>query len=243
MCTVTYIPLKNSVCFTSNRDEQHDRPPAILPAIYEMSGSSVLFPRDPLGGGTWIAAHKSGNAAVLLNGAWQPHKPEPSYRISRGLILLDLISGDSPVRRFEESDLKDIEPFTIILYDNRMLFAGYWDGFEKKIDNLDACKSYIWSSVTLYDADIREKRKQWFSQWIAVHRSPRLDDILYFHRFGGDGDLRYNLNMNRDNHLYTNSISAMQIFAHKTAFHYHDMRTNTVSVHSLALRKQTFVTL
>src|ERR1700690_3075267 len=96
MCTVTFIPAGNHFFFTSSRDEKAGRPLALFPAIYEINGCRVLFPKDPLGGGSWIAVNERGHAGVILNGAIKMHEANISYRKSRGLILLDLISGSSP---------------------------------------------------------------------------------------------------------------------------------------------------
>ncbi|MEJ0082440.1 MAG: NRDE family protein, partial [Puia sp.] len=88
---------RQSFFFTSSRDEQAGRPLALFPEIYEINGCRVLFPKDPQGGGSWIAVNENGHAGVLLNGAIKVHEPGLSYRKSRGLVLLDLISG--PVTR------------------------------------------------------------------------------------------------------------------------------------------------
>ncbi|MGL1516781.1 NRDE family protein, partial [Vibrio parahaemolyticus] len=48
------------------------------------------FPKDPDGGGTWIALKENGDVAILLNGAFENHIPAYPYRRSRGLIFLDI---------------------------------------------------------------------------------------------------------------------------------------------------------
>src|SRR4249920_1778557 len=119
MCTVSFVPSGNSNFFTSSRDEQADRPLAVFPEIYEHNGNKILYPKDPKGGGSWIAASESGNAVVLLNGAIKPHRPEPPYRKSRGIVVLDLVDKTSPVDAFEAYDCVSIEPFTVILFEDK----------------------------------------------------------------------------------------------------------------------------
>ena len=92
MCTVTCIPTSRGIVITSNRDERIARGKAISPEVYEMNGVQITFPKDPKGGGTWIA-HTKKKVIVLLNGAQDKHKLKPSYKKSRGLIVLDLISA------------------------------------------------------------------------------------------------------------------------------------------------------
>src|ERR1700676_2677089 len=127
MCTVTFIPSGNNFFFTSSRDEQTGRPLAVFPKVYEINGYRILFPKDQQAGGSWVTVNELGSTAVLLNGAIKSHQPEPPYRKSRGLVLLDLISKSSPADAFEEEDFNGIEPFSVILYDNKNLYSGKWD--------------------------------------------------------------------------------------------------------------------
>lgn len=73
MCTVTYIPTKNGFCFTSNRDEKASRE-TIQPTIYINNGMELIYPKDKVAGGTWVAADGKNRIACLLNGAFEGHK-------------------------------------------------------------------------------------------------------------------------------------------------------------------------
>ena len=46
---------------------------------------------------------------MLLNGAATPHRRQPSYRQSRGLVLLDILDSSDPAQRFRELPLPGIE--------------------------------------------------------------------------------------------------------------------------------------
>ena len=96
------------------------------------------------------SGNESGNAVVLLNGAIKPHRPEPPYRKSRGIVVLDLVAQPSPVDAFEAYDCVGIEPFTVILFEDKNLWSGRWDGKMKWLESLNSNKPQIWSSVTLY---------------------------------------------------------------------------------------------
>src|SRR5215510_5838595 len=113
MCTVTFIPADRKYFITSNRDETSTRKLATPPASYQFDSGKLFFPKDGDMGGSWIAMHENGNAAVLLNGAFEKHVPQPSYRLSRGKIFVHVIASESPVRRFERLSLERIEPFTL----------------------------------------------------------------------------------------------------------------------------------
>ena len=241
MCTVTFIPAGNHFFFTSSRDEQSGRPLALFPEIYEINGCRVLFPKDPQGGGSWIAVNETGHAGVLLNGAIKAHETGNFYRKSRGLILLDLISAPSPADAFEATDFYGIEPFTVILFENKNLYSGKWDGQMKWLESLSANKPHIWSSVTLYDPVAIRKREDWFHTWLSESAYPGSLDIIHFHQKGGDGDPFNDIMMNRDHKLFTNSISSIRLSTDTASFRYLDLRNGKSSETVLSLLKSVRV--
>src|SRR5687768_1683567 len=107
MCTVTFIPVRDKIYITSNRDEKHWRSPALEPAVYPFSTGRLLFPKDADAGGTWIAAHENGQTIVFLNGGFVCHTPNPPYRRSRGLILLDLLNSANAWSAFQTISLQN----------------------------------------------------------------------------------------------------------------------------------------
>ncbi len=209
MCTVTYIPSPGRTFLTSNRDEKRWRSQAEAPEFHTLKTGRVLFPRDRDAGGTWFAVHENGNSLVLLNGGLCRHIPQPPYRKSRGLVLLDLVDHDDPVENFEKYDLTGIEPFTLIMHCQSGLSEGRWDGQDRKIRSLAAGLPHIWSSVTLYEPEVITRREAWFEAWIRENPSPEQEDILWFHQFTGDGDRHNDLMMNRDGLVFTVSITSL----------------------------------
>lgn len=222
MCTVTFIPSKHTVFLTSNRDEKQWRSLASMPSVHKGGSGRILFPRDGDAGGTWIAAHENGNAIVFLNGGFFAHTPQPPYRRSRGLILVDLIDCAEPFNSFLAFDLGNIEPFTAVIWDDRRLFECRWDGTKKHVLSLDASKPHMWSSVTLYSPAIIQKRNQWFDQWIEGRNVPSQQSILDFHLFTGDGDCHNDLKMNRGQ-VFTVSVTSMAISADRVQMQYLDI--------------------
>jgi uncharacterized protein with NRDE domain len=226
MCTVTFIPLKNKFFITSNRDEKILRKRALSPAVYSLEDTNILYPKDTGGGGTWIAMHENGNAIVLLNGCFKKHTPAPPYIKSRGIILLEVIKTAFPFKTFQRLNLSGVQPFTLVLLDNNFLYECRWDGKLKHQKELDSTKSYIWSSVTLYDDEIIQKREQWFKEWLAKNPQPTMRDILNFHLFTGDGDMHNDLRMNRNNEMLTLSVTGMEINNDKGTMQYYDLIKN-----------------
>jgi hypothetical protein len=226
MCTVSFVPGNNCVYFTSNRDEKHLRKAAIPPAIYPAKSGNMLFPRDGEAGGTWIAAHDDGRAIVFLNGAWQPHIPQPPYRRSRGLILLDLMDASSAGAMFDRILLDAIEPFTAVVWEQGALWEFRWDGREKYVRSFSADQPRIWSSVTLYPEPVIQKRNAWFNSWLQEHPVPNRQAITDFHRFGGEGDLHNDIRMNREGALYTVSITSLELSASMASMRYIDFKAD-----------------
>ncbi len=226
MCTVTYIPGEKSFLLASNRDENRNRPASLPPAIHLVHGQRLLFPRDGLAGGTWVAAGANGWSVVLLNGAFEKHFPRPSYRLSRGLILLDLLTTSNPGTAFTPAFLKDIEPFTVVLAGYDRLRVGRWNGVTAFWEEADPTIAHIWSSVTLYPAAIRAKREKWFMEWLQGHPFPAVKDVTDFHQFTGDGDPENDLRMERSNGIFTNSISVLECSVVGVQFDYLDLRND-----------------
>lgn len=237
MCTVTFIPAADRVYLTSNRDEKHWRSPALVPAVYDFPSGKILFPKDADAGGTWIAAHENGNAVVFLNGGWIGHTPQPPYRKSRGLILLDLINSILPYHYFLSLPLDNIEPFTAVIWEDGRLYECRWDGAQKYKKALDATIPHIWSSVTLYNEEVISKRRRWFETWLREHGTPFQEDILHFHQFTGDGDEHNDLRMNRDGKVFTVSVTSLAITDHTIDIHYLDLKNNQTFAQELAIEK------
>jgi Transport and Golgi organisation 2 len=233
MCTVTFIPVNDRCFITSNRDEKAARLKAIPPAVYADYKATLLYPKDAAANGTWIAMNQLGNAAVLLNGAFVKHDPEPPYRKSRGLIFLDIIAGAEPVDWFAEMNLYKIEPFTVAILQQGKLYECRWDGMRKHYQQLDEKQPHIWSSATLYPDEVISKRKQWFSKWVTDHPQPSQKDIFLFHQFAGDGDSHNDVLMNRDGHMLTVSITGIEVSSEKGAMHYLDLQEGSCTIREL----------
>lgn len=226
MCTVTFIPVKDKYYITSNRDEKFSRQQALPPAVYTVNGAKIMFPKDANAGGTWIALHENGNAAVLLNGAFVKHIPQPSYKKSRGIIFLEIITAAIPSRYFSKINLEGIEPFTIILLENNNLYECRWDATEKHCRQLKNYQPYIWSSATLYNAVIVKKREQWFAAFLNTNPTPSQESILHFHQFTGDGDSHNDLQMVRNGFMKTVSVTGMCIGQSNGSMEYGDLKDN-----------------
>ena len=223
MCTVSFVNVNDTIIITSNRDEKVIRPSAIPPKEYIIQGKSVIFPKDPKAGGTWFAVAANGTVLVLLNGADEKHKVELPYRKSRGLIVLDIISRVSPKDFWTEIDLENIEPFTLVLFQESALFQLRWNGKEKTSISLDIHKNHVWSSSTLYPGAIREKRTNWFYTFLDVNPEISEMEMLRFHRYTEEKNQENGLVINRNDQMKTLSITQSVIEKNKVAILHCDL--------------------
>ena len=223
MCTVSFVTTNDKIIITSNRDEKTVRPSAIPPNNYIVNGKNLIFPKDPKAGGTWFVTNAEGTILVLLNGADEKHIVQLPYRKSRGLIVLDLISSLSPKDFWIEIDLDNIEPFTLVLFQNNALFQLRWNGKEKERITLDIHQNHIWSSSTLYPLAIREKRANWFHAFMNQNPEITESKMHDFHRYTETGNDENGLVINRNNELKTLSITQAVIEKNKVAILHYDL--------------------
>ncbi|MBG6109985.1 uncharacterized protein with NRDE domain [Flavobacterium sp. CG_23.5] len=223
MCTVSFVNVNGKIIITSNRDEKVIRPSAIPPKDYTINGKNIIFPKDPKAGGTWFVVDADGTVLVLLNGAEEKHKVQLPYRKSRGLIVLDIISSASPKDFWQEIDLEDIEPFTLILFQNNELFQLRWNGNQKETKSLDINKNHVWSSSTLYPKEIRDKRSNWFYTFLETNPQISEEEILGFHRYTEEENQENGLVINRNEEMKTLSITQSIIEKNKVAILHYDL--------------------
>ncbi|MEX6626974.1 NRDE family protein [Tenacibaculum salmonis] len=200
MCTVTYLPLGGEdFILTSNRDENPKRK-TIAPKQYDEDGVKLRYPKDELAGGTWIGLSEKNRLICLLNGGFIKHKRAESYRMSRGVIVKELLKVDNPVAVIHHFNFDKIEPFTIVLVDWENGLNAYelvWDGVQKHFQKLGD-KPKIWSSSTLYTEEMKELRREWFSEWITENPTflPK-EKILDFHTDETKGNIEISPKMKR----------------------------------------------
>lgn len=210
MCTVTYIPTQDSeFIFTSNRDEAPKRSATEM-ARESRGAKEILFPRDALAKGTWIAISNKNQLVCILNGAFVKHKHRPPYRLSRGIMALDFFSFPNAEDFFEKFDFEGIEPFTMVIFDDGKLYELRWDESQKHIKNLDTSISHLWASCTLYSEEWQIKRQSWFAEWLLKNQVVNQSTVLDFHKNAGEGNLEFDVIMNRQNIVRTTSVTCIE---------------------------------
>jgi uncharacterized protein with NRDE domain len=214
MCFVSYVPVGRHAIITHNRDESASRDAtAVAMTSYDddvWGVTKLLYPQDAKHeNGTWICCNNRGTTLALLNGAAKRHERHPPYKLSRGLLLVNMLREDQPVETIERLDLSGVEPFTVVARYREELFEIRWDGSNKQITKKDPNAVHCWSSSTLYDENETAKRETWFRAGFEQLIKPEADAIRAIHLLGGSGDLQNGLVMNRNHVVQTLSVTTV----------------------------------
>lgn len=225
MCTVTYLPTPNGFLLTSSRDEKVIRP-TLKPKTYIHNSCKLIYPKDEIANGSWIAASNKKTMACLLNGGFTNHIKKNNYTKSRGQVLIDCLE----IQNFEDAildiDLKNVEPFTLLFInfkDEIVFHQLVWDGSLKHHQIIPRHTPKIWSSSTLYSEKDKIERISWFTNWLNKYKEDEDKNILSFHTTKHSDISSKNVMMKRDDELQTVSVSQIKIDDKNQLFFYFDL--------------------
>jgi hypothetical protein len=234
MCTVSFIPIsEKDFILTSNRDESPFRK-TLAPKKYNEDEIKMLYPKDELAGGTWIGASGNNRLICLLNGGFTSHERKEKYRLSRGIIVKDLLKADDVFNAITNYNFIEVEPFTIILVSWEPIVTLYelvWDGVNKHFNEKPLVPT-IWSSSLLYSKEIKKKRESWFSEFLKNENIITNEKLLNFHKTSGEDNPKTNLIMDRG-FVKTKSISQFSYNHGKGTMRYEDLETKLISLINL----------
>ncbi len=236
MCTVSYVPLKEAFVLTSNRDELVSRK-TTAPQKYSSASTTLIYPKDHQADGSWIGCNDQGKVACLLNGATKAHARKSSYKRSRGKILLDSFSYPNAASFTSAIDLKGIEPFTLIMIEQKVITELKWDGLNKHLKNKDASRAHLWSSVTLYSQKIAVKKEKWFLSWLSDYDKYPDKNIGQFHLTRHGSIAAEDVNSKFNSSLKTVSITQVKVTDDHTRMDYRDLITKLDSTITLKKSK------
>lgn len=226
MCTISFVPVKNKFIFTFNRDELTMRQTPEYLSCLDIGFKQIYYAKDIKVGGTWFAADDRGNIALLFNGAINKHIKQPAYEKSRGLVLLELISSYLLMDYFININLDNIEPFSIILFEEKKLFRLLWDGREKQVFPLDPKRHYIFSSATLYNFEVQLLRESWLNSYLNELLEMDEENLHEFHSSYKIEDKENGLLIERKNSTRTLSISQAIIHENEIMLKHWDIITD-----------------
>ena len=230
MCTVTLVAnkaRKDSFTLTSNRDEAINRE-TIAPEFYEINDVKMLFPKDAIAGGTWIGLSEKKRVVCLLNGGFKVHERQLPYRMSRGIVVKDVLGCENIEETLQSYNFDNVEPFTLVIADWNQGLRFYemvWDGKKAHFKELPLT-THIWSSSTLYTDEMKAKRRHWFAKYQLQHKLTP-ENLLDFHLNAGEGDSNVDLQIDRGM-LKTISITQVVKIDEEPTMRYENLNTKNV---------------
>jgi Transport and Golgi organisation 2 len=237
MCTLSFYPKPDNDGFilTFSRDEMPNRSSV---EIVKDEKRRLIYPKDVLHGGTWLAVSQTkGRFTCLLNGAFDIHKRHFPYRKSRGLVLLESFEYSEIEDFWQVYDFTNIEPFTMISGENNHFFEFRWDGSKRHVRQIDPQKSEIWSSCTLYNSEVRSKREAWFSAFLK-NKKANLDaaHLWLFHQTPHIEEPENGILMHRPLGPQTVSITQLNyLFSSQIIdFQYYELGEHNISHHQIS---------
>lgn len=192
MCTVTVIPVMGAtglgVRLVSNRDESRGRVRTQLPRVFDVvDGGHAIWPTDPQGGGTWIAASEQGVVMSLLNANLLSPEPLPSDIVSRGRIITSILesqaanSARAAIAALRTLDLSKFAPFHLVVADRETICDAYWDRSRINLNERALGETVCFSSSGLGDLFILPRKTLW-ERWCLEHGvSPESQDAFHNH--------------------------------------------------------------
>ena len=117
MCTLAWLRRPGGFTLWHSRDERRNRGIAIPPAVTQAGGARWIAPRDTDSGGTWVGVNTGGIVVGIANLFAGTAPVPPARKISRGLLVQDLLDSPSTLqvgRRLRSLDLEVFEPFTLV---------------------------------------------------------------------------------------------------------------------------------
>lgn len=215
MCIVTYVPYSSGFIFTSNRDENPNRPTEI-PTYHYQNNTIQVYPKDEVAGGSWFGINLNHNiVASLLNA--QPRYFQKRNK-SRGKFLIEYISlirNNYRTDSFQPNSLVGLPPFELIHLDfdsfRRNLVQYYWDGNELKNFELDSSKPHLWSSLSLYSREKQQHYLEIFHRWLRDTETMDQKKVIRLHHDTFAQDLHSNNFFQHQQKLRVKTVSVISL--------------------------------
>jgi hypothetical protein len=149
--------------------------------------------------------------------------------------VLELIGETSPLEMWKTIDLDNVEPFTLVLFEDQKLYQLRWNEIEKTTLELDVTQNHIWSSSTLYSKEIREKRANWFYNFLDAKSEVNEAELFNFHRYTEEENTVHGLVINRNDALKTLSITQAVVEKNKVQMTHYDLMKNDSFNHAFII--------
>jgi hypothetical protein len=172
MCTITIVPSPEGSVLRvlMNRDERRLRPVAHPPAVHRTGAGHAIWPTDPEGGGTWIAATDAGLVLMMMNLDGSRRSPQLP---SRGLLIPSLAgarSMDELLRLWERLDVTAFAPFRFVAATRRQLVV--FTSGQRGPTSASLGRPLVFASSALGDARAESARGELFARLLRTEIDP-----------------------------------------------------------------------
>jgi uncharacterized protein with NRDE domain len=209
MCTLSIVRTESRLIITSNRDDAPHR--AANDIVHSSYGhKDIYYPSDQKAEGTWFCCDSLGDFVILLNGADKKHEKEKHHTLSRGFIPIALLSHSDEIKTaFDQLELYHTQPFTLISMHSGKLCQCSWDGASKEYQDMDdRTQTHLFSSATLFDSNIRKKKKSDFQIFIEEEKTLTADLLWHlFTKYSQDKENGYRI----DRSIGVKTLSTTQL--------------------------------
>jgi len=192
MCTLTYRLTEQGYQLFFNRDEQRTRPQAIQPTVNTLL--NAIYPIDPSGGGTWIAAHQSGVSLALLNYYQAQIDPSLKSFTSRGVIIPHLLAHYEDIhKQLMGMDLSVFQAFQLCVFASDLSAQKgkqtqatqyVWDGRKLTYSTLAVESALPITSSGVDYPTVLAARQQQFN--IMISEQSTTSDYVAYHNHQGE---------------------------------------------------------
>lgn len=198
MCTVTWLRAEQGYELLCNRDEKHARSIAQPPSLVQGEWLRFVAPRDPDGGGTWLAVNEHALCVTLLN-VYDAACTQPANPISRGTLVWSLAGSAASARQaadqLRHTSLEDFPPFTLALLDLNETIVCQWDRISLQIRDRNADALLPLTSSSYETDDVCASRRRDYLRRTANGRTTA--ELLDFHTSHGASPSAYSTCMHR----------------------------------------------
>lgn len=222
MCTVSTVREDETFHLFFNRDEQENRPKAEPPQLWPATNRNplpFLAPRDPQGGGSWLAV----NQALLVVGLLNNYEPGPSDHsslppLSRGQVVTQLAgleSLEAIASGLQSMELRHYRPFHFFAcHPRKSIIRGSWNG-SALVLHQDAAAPWFLTTSSVHRESVCEYRQTLFRETPA--RPASLETL---HHTLDAPPVASGFRMQRAD-ARTVSVSRIDLSAKAIRYHYH----------------------
>lgn len=217
MCTVSWrYGEEGAYSVFFNRDELRTRAASELVAPSQTgAGTPFVAPRDPVAGGTWLAANAHGVVVGVLNNYGGMTRPAPGKRSRGELPLAFADCCDQAAIRQQHQRLRpeDYAPFLLLAWDPSGVLAWKWDGVS--LVRLETVAPPIATS-SFATEEVCAWRRERFAQVAAAGTRAAL---MAFHDDTAHPQPAFNVRMRRSD-ARTESVCRVDVLRDRIVFHH-----------------------